>query len=58
MGARIGILELAMIVIVGVLLLGITLVLLLRRRVPGKGFPVVPPPPPPPEAEEPRRMGH
>jgi hypothetical protein len=42
MGARIGIMELLLIVILGFLLLGITLVLFLRRRRPGAGFPVAP----------------
>jgi LPXTG-motif cell wall-anchored protein len=60
MGARIGVMELLVIVILGFLLLGLTLVLFLRRRRPGTGFPVAPPTvtPPPPEAEEPRRLGH
>jgi hypothetical protein len=61
MGPRIGIMELIVILVLGLLLLGLTLVLFLRRRAPGRGFPVEPPPGapvPPPEAEEPRRLGH
>jgi LPXTG-motif cell wall-anchored protein len=57
--ARIGIMELLVIVVLGFLLLGLTLVLFLRRRRPGTGFPVAPPAvPTPPDAEEPRRLGH
>ena len=55
MASRIGIMELLVIVILGVLLLGLTIVLFLRRRRPGTGFPVAPPAA---EAEEPRRLGH
>lgn len=54
MGARIGIMELLLIVILGFLLLGITLVLFLRRRRPGAGFPVAPPESPS-EADRPWR---
>ena len=53
---RVGILELLVIVIVGLVLLTIALVFGLRRRRPPEGFPVLPPAPP--EAEEPRARGH
>jgi hypothetical protein len=57
MAMRVGILELLVIVIVGLVLLTITLIFGLRRRKPPQGFPVVPPTAPP-EAEEPRAKGH
>jgi hypothetical protein len=53
---RIGILELLVILVAGLVLLGVMLVLVLRRRRPSQGFPVLPPAPP--EAEEPRAGGH
>jgi hypothetical protein len=56
MAMRIGILELLVIVVVGLVLLTITLVVALRRRKPAEGFPVRPPTSS--EAEEPRARGH
>ncbi len=56
MAMRIGILELLVIVVVGLVLLTVALVFGLRRRKPAEGFPVLPPAPP--EAEEPRAGGH
>jgi hypothetical protein len=56
MAMRIGILELLVILVAGLALLGVTLVIVLRRRKPPEGFPVLPPAPP--ESEEPRAHGH
>lgn len=56
MAMRVGILELLVIVVVGLVLLTLTLVFALRRRKPAEGFPVLPPSPPQPD--ESRRTGH
>ena len=53
---RIGMLELLVILVAGLLLLGVTLVIVLRRRRPQAGFPVLPPAPS--EAEESRTGKH
>jgi len=56
MAMRVGILELMVIALVGVLLFGLVVVFALRRRKVQRGFQVLPPAPP--EAEEPRAPGH